>query len=189
MYRLFVSIEIPDGVKSSLARLCCDVPGARWVDPEQIHLTIRFIGEVDGHVYRDVLGALDGVHADPFPLTVRGVGHFPPRGEPRVLWAGLDKSPGLATLHGRIESVLTRVGLEPERRKFAPHITLAKLRNSPARAVASFIATHGLFRSEPFLVDEFFLMRSTLGAKQALHTTEATYSLRDGRGFDLEEVP
>src|SRR4051795_9052565 len=98
MYRLFVSIELPDDVKSSLARLAGDVPGARWLEPDEMHLTVRFIGEVDGVVFDDILAALDDVRVPSFTLGLRGVGHFPPRGEPRVLWAGLERSPELTTL-------------------------------------------------------------------------------------------
>src|SRR6476619_3088161 len=98
MYRLFVSIELPEDVKASLARIGHDVPGGRWLEPDEMHLTVRFIGEVDGVVFDDVLAALEEVRLQPFTLGLRGVGHFPPRGEPRVLWAGLERSPELAAL-------------------------------------------------------------------------------------------
>ena len=180
MYRLFVSVEISDAVKQSLARLANDVPGARWLEPEEIHLTVRFIGEVDGLVFDDLLAALDEVRLAPFTLALRGVGYFPPRGEPRVLWAGLERSDALRALHDKVESVVVRAGVEPERRKFAPHVTLARLRNAPARAVGGFIAMNGLFRSEPFDVREFHLYSSSLSAKRAVHRVEASYPLDGG---------
>lgn len=180
MYRLFVSVQVPEAVKQSLARLATDVPGARWLEPDEIHLTVRFLGEVDGLVFDDVLAALDEVRQAPFTLALRGVGHFPPRGEPRVLWAGLDRSDALRSLHDKVETVLVRAGVEPERRKFAPHVTLARLRGTPARAVGSFIAFNGLFRSEPFTVREFHLYSSSLSAKRAVHRVEATYPLDGG---------
>ena len=160
MYRLFVSIELPDDVKHSLARLSGDVPGARWLEADEMHLTVRFIGEVDGLVYDDVLAALDEVCAAPFELALRGVGHFPPRGEPRILWAGLDRSDALRVLHDRVESALVRAGVEADHRKFSPHVTLARLKGTPARAVGSFLAMNGLFRTEAFPVREFHLFSS-----------------------------
>jgi 2'-5' RNA ligase len=181
MYRLFVSIELPDDVKHALARLSGDVPGARWLEHDEMHLTVRFIGEVDGLVYDDVLAALDDVRVAPFELALRGVGHFPPRGEPRILWAGLERSDALRVLHDRIESALVRAGVEAEHRKFSPHVTLARLRNTPSRAVGSFIAMNGLFRTDPFAVREFHLFSSSLGAKRAVHRCEASYALDGGK--------
>jgi len=180
MYRLFVSVELPDGIKQSLGRICDDVPGARWLEADEMHLTVRFIGEVDGVVFDDVVHALDDVRLPPFELALRGVGHFPPRGEPRVLWAGLERSAELKTLHDKVESAVVRAGVEPERRKFSPHVTLARLKGTPERAVGGFIALNGLYRSEPFAVDEFHLYSSRLSAKRAVHRAEASYAL-DGR--------
>jgi 2'-5' RNA ligase len=163
-----------------LARLANDVPGARWLEPDELHMTVRFIGEVDGLAFDDVLAALDDVRLAPFALALCGVGHFPPRGEPRVLWAGLERSDALRSLHDRVESVLVRAGVEPERRKFAPHVSLARLRGTPSRAVGGFIAMNGLYRSEPFDVREFHLYSSSLSAKRAVHRVEATYLLGGG---------
>jgi RNA 2',3'-cyclic 3'-phosphodiesterase len=178
--RLFVSLELPEDVKEALGALCNDVPGARWVEPDQIHLTLRFIGEVDGLGFQDVADALASVRAAPFVLSIRGVGHFPPRGEPRVLWAGVEKSEPLVLLHDRIESALVRAGLEPERRKFAPHVSLARLRATPTRAVGSFLARNALFRTVPVPVDEFHLVSSRLTPKHAIHRNEGTYLLEGG---------
>lgn len=179
MYRLFVSVDIPEDVKENLSRICADVPGARWLEPDEIHLTVRFIGEVDGLVFRDIQDALAQVRLAPFTLTLRGVGRFPPRGEPRVLWAGLERSAELKRLHDRVESALVRVGVEPERRKFSPHVTIARLKETPGRAVSSFLAQHGLFCAGPFWVREFHLTSSRLSAKRALYRSEATYPLVD----------
>jgi len=180
MVRLFVSIELPAVVKQRLELLCCDVPGARWVDPEQIHLTLRFIGEVDELVFRDVEAALDEVRAPSFEMALKGVGHFPPRGEPRVLWVGVEKSAALVQLHDRVERALVRAGVEPERRRFSPHVTLARLNHTPARVVGSYLAMNGLLRCEPFAVREFHLYSSALSAKRAVHCCEASYALREG---------
>lgn len=177
MIRLFVGIELPDTVRERLGWICCDVPGARWVEPGQMHLTLRFIGEVDEIVFDDVDARLAEVRAARFPLAVRGVGHFPPRGVPRLLWAGLERSEPLVALQRRVEAAVVRAGVEPEARRFAPHVTLARLDGTPQRAVGSFLATHGLLRCDPFEVDAIHLFSSVLGRKRALHRRESSYPL------------
>lgn len=179
MIRLFVSLELPEEVRSRLQLLCCDVPGARWADPEQLHLTVRFIGEVEGHVFDEIRDGLSSVRSDPFDLTLRGVGHFPPRGQPRVLWAGIQRSEALGLLHRRVDSVLARAGLPPDKRKFSPHITLARLRGAPSRAVGSFLSQNGMFQTEAIRIDRFWLYSSQLSHKQAVHRPEAEYPLGD----------
>jgi 2'-5' RNA ligase len=140
-------------------------------------LTLRFIGEVEGHVSDEIHDVLGQIEAPCFSLELRGVGHFPPRGEPRALWVGIEKNERLMLLHNRIESALVRIGLPSERRRFAPHVTVARLKGSPVRAVASFLARNGLFRIDPILVDAFHLYSSKLTAKHAVHRCEATYAL------------
>lgn len=179
MIRLFVCLELPGDVRARLEALCCDVPGARWVDPDQIHLTVRFIGEVEGHVFEEIRDGLGGVRVPAFEMGLRGVGHFPPRGQPRVLWAGIEPSEELQLLHHRVDSALTKAGLPGERRKFSPHVTLARLKGAPTRAVGSFLAAHGLFRAGPLPVDRFWLYSSQLSRKRAVHRPEAEYPLGD----------
>lgn len=177
MPRLFVAIDLPPETRHSLAGLCFGIPGARWVDPEQIHLTLRFIGDVDGAVFHDIRDGLAGIQAHHFQLRLRGVGHFPPRKEPRVLWAGIEPSDPLILLRKKIESTLTGLGLPAEARKFSPHITLARLNRSPVHKVGQFLAGNNLFSTEPFTVQEFFLYSSFLRANGAIHTIEADYPL------------
>lgn len=178
MIRLFVAIELPEAVRDRLGRACCDVPGARWTEPGQMHLTLRFVGEVDELVFRDVEAALDEVRADPFELELKGVGHFPPRGEPRVLWAGLGRSEPLVALQKRVEAAVERGGVPRDGRRFSPHVTLARLSDTPERAVGSWLAMNGLLRSDPFEVRDFHLFSSRLGGKRAVHRVEASYPLR-----------
>jgi len=175
--RLFIAIDLPENVKEQVARLCRGLPGARWVKPEQLHLTLRFIGEVDGGMFRDLQEGLDDVRSESFTLQLDGVGFFPPRGKPRVLWVGLRQCGDLLQIRSRIESRLVALGLEPEGRKFSPHITLARLKNTPAARVGRFLENHNLFLSAPFLVDEFFLYSSRLGRNRAIHRIEAGYPL------------
>jgi len=187
MYRLFVAIDLPAEVKERLRALCGGLPGARWVDGEQLHLTLRFIGEVDGGVRDEIAGGLAEVQAAAFPLALQGVGHFPPRGQPRVVWVGVERSPPLIHLHGRVESALAAAGMERDGRKFSPHITLARLTATPATRVGRYLEEFGLFRTEPFPVDEFTLYSSTLTRHGAVHTPVATYPLRESTS-DREEA-
>lgn len=176
MTRLFVAIELPEEIKKRLQVLCHGLPGARWSNADQQHLTLRFIGEVDGAVARDVKEALVRIGGVPFSLQLDGVGCFPPRGKPQILWVGVAAGPELFQLQKKIESVLVReVGLLPEKRKYAPHITLARLRNTPPHRVGRFMEEYGLFFSQPFTVTYFSLYSSFLGRKKAIHTVEENY--------------
>ncbi|MDB5081170.1 MAG: 2-5 ligase [Chloroflexi bacterium] len=179
MYRLFVAIELPEWVKAELSGLSFGLPGAHWVPDDQLHLTLRFIGEVDRFQFEEIARALSEVQIDPFDLALEGVGTFPPRGKPNVLWVGIEKSEPLLQLHRRVEKALVQVGVEPEKRKFSPHITLARLKDAPLNRLGEFLMGHSLFKVEPFEIEEFHLFSSQLTSKGAIHTLEATYSLLD----------
>jgi 2'-5' RNA ligase len=173
--RLFVAIDLPEAVKDQLATMCCGLPGARWVAPDQLHLTLRFIGEADGGVFTDICEGLSAVQGKSFFMQLDGVGFFPPRGRPRVVWAGVKKSNSLQQLRHRIDSRLAVLGLESEGRKFFPHITLARLKNTPSVKVGRFLENHGLFLSSSFDVRSFHLYSSVLGRKGAIHRREASF--------------
>lgn len=178
MYRLFVAIDFPDEIRGQLADLCLGLPGARWVPEEQLHLTLRFIGEVDGDVFRNIREALRAVRVEPFSLTLRGLGCFPPRGRPKVLWVGVDRSEPLVQLRNRVESTLVRLGLESEGRKFSPHITLARFREDVhLHRLGNYLAGNNLFATPPVTVAAFALYSSFLTGKGAIHQLEATYPL------------
>jgi len=180
MPRLFIAIDPPVPVRDALMRLCHGVPGAKWVAPEQLHLTLRFIGEVDNGLFDDIADALGEVAAPAFTLALDGVGHFPPRGAPRVLWAGVADGDPVRRLHGRIETRLQRLGLAPDRRNFAPHVTLARLKQAPLIKVRDYLALNAGFATEAFPVDEFHLYSSRLGSAGAAHRVEASYPLSAG---------
>ena len=177
MHRLFVALDFPERIKERLSSICCGLPGARWVTPEHMHLTIRFIGEVDSSVFRDVREALADVRCSPFSLRLEGVGFFPPRGKPRVVWVGIEKSDQLLQLRNRVETVLVKTGLEPEGRKYAPHVTLARLNNSPSSKVADFLSRSSFFRTDEFRNTAFMLYSSVLNSKGAKHYIEEVYQL------------
>ena len=177
MYRLFVAIDLPDPVKQNLTEVSYGLPGAKWLDPSQLHVVLKFIGEVDGAVFRDVLDALATVHMEPFEITLKGMGYFPPRGEPRLLWAGIEDGERLKQLRNKVESTLVRAGMESEKRKFAPHVGLAKVRETPPGRLATYLGQNALFRLPPFDVREFCLFSSFLSSEMAIHQIEAVYPL------------
>ncbi len=173
MLRLFVGIALPPELKLRLSLLCSGVPGARWVDPGNYHLTLRFIGEVDEAQAGDIDEALAKIQAPRFAVALAGVGHF---GD-RMLWVGVDKSPPLVHLRDKVESALVRLGLEPETRRYAPHVTLARLRSVGEVKLRSFIAEHALFRAAPFAVEQFSLVASYLTKSGAIYEDQADYPL------------
>jgi 2'-5' RNA ligase len=175
--RLFVAIDLSEEIKKELGVLACGVPGARWVPSDQLHLTLRFIGEVDGVVASRVRDALETIRAQPFSLRLREFGCFPPRKEPRVLWIGVEPKDPLIALRNRIETALIRNGLDPEGRKYSPHITIARLEGTPLTRLTNFMAGNNLYTSPTFPVESFQLYSSKLTAKGAIHKQEATYPL------------
>ncbi len=134
MHRLFIAIDFPDETREALANLCFGVPAAKWVSKDQLHLTLRFVGDADDDLFSQIQEALYDVNASQFSLTLKGVGYFPPHRKPNVLWVGIEPSEELARLRDSIEALLEELGLQPEERKYHPHLTLARLlAGSPAR--------------------------------------------------------
>lgn len=177
MTRLFVAIDLPGEIKKDLYSICYGVPGAKWVPEEQLHLTLRFIGEVDGGVFTDIKDALEDIRLDAFAMKLKGLGYFPPRKKPRVLWVGVEPKDSVTVLRNRVESRLVKLGLEPEQRKFSPHITIARLKDTPVSKVTRFLEGNGLFATDTFPVSEFHLYSSVLTPKGAIHQLEVSYGL------------
>lgn len=175
--RLFVAIDLPDEVKRSVADICRGVTGVRWLPSDQLHLTLRFIGEADDAVNAAIRRGLAGITSPPFPLSLQGVGCFPSPRRPRVLWVGLSGGEPLKRLQQKVEAAVVTAGIPAEERPFSPHITLARLREHREGDVASFLAQHASFHCEPFTVDAFHLYSSILTAKGAIHRREASYPL------------
>ena len=176
MIRLFTAIAIPEQIRVRLSLMQGGVPGARWSPLENLHLTLRFIGEVDHVTARDIDSMLAGMRMNAFDLTLKGVGEFGGR-EPRALWAGVQPSEPLARLASKIETALHRMGIEGEARKYTPHITLAYLKDAPLQKVSEFLASHSLFDSGPFHVSSFGLYSSHPSSKGSQYTLEASYAL------------
>jgi RNA 2',3'-cyclic 3'-phosphodiesterase len=173
MLRLFVGIGLPPELKLRLLLLCAGVPGARWVDGGNLHLTVRFIGEVDEGAAADIDEALQRIRAPRFALALAGVGHF----GTRMLWAGVERNPALHHLYDKVESAIVRLGFEPEGRRYAPHVTLARLKGVAEPRLQSFLAEHALFRAAPFPVAHFSLIASYLTKSGAIYEDQADYPL------------
>ncbi|MBX6745387.1 MAG: RNA 2',3'-cyclic phosphodiesterase [Acetobacteraceae bacterium] len=177
MIRLFVALALPAELRAQLAMLSGGIPGAKWVPPENYHLTLRFIGEVESWRAQEVDHALAAIRARPFELSLRGVGTFEKGGRISALWVGVEKTESLAFLQGKVETALQRIGLEPERRRFAPHVTLARTDRAAPEKLVTWVQAHNLFRAPPVLVESFTLYSSRLGKEQAVYVPEVEYEL------------
>ena len=175
--KVFVALGLPELLAQQLALMGGGIPGARWEPAQKLHLTLRYIGDAEGSLLDDIDTALARVRADPFRLALAGVGHFPPRGKPRSVWAGVQAPTDVSTLHDKIDRALQAVGLDPDHRKFAPHVTLARLKNSPEHKVAEFLAHHGLFSAPAFSVDAFALYSTIRGPAGSKYRVEKRYPL------------
>jgi len=178
MPRLFSAIEIPRSIAERLTLLRTRITGARWIDPENYHLTIRFIGDVDGATARDFTDALSGVELPPFALRLNGLGSFGGH-KPRAIFAGIAHSEGLDALRRANERAAREAGLPPEGRNFKPHVTLARLRNARAGAVAAYLEHQGGIAVEPFTVSRFVLFSSRNSVGGGPYVVEAAYPLED----------
>ncbi len=176
MIRLFVGLRPPAAIRAQLLGLMGGIPGARWQDDDQLHITLRFIGDVDERAAEDAALALSSVHWPPLELALDGVGAFDKRGRINAVWAGVRPKEPLAALHRKIDQALVRAGQPPEHRAYLPHITLARM-NSPVELVERFVEAHGGFASAPFTLDHFFLFESSLGHEGARYDAVARYPL------------
>jgi 2'-5' RNA ligase len=176
MPRIFTGLEIPTEIGQTLSLLRGGLPGARWIDPESYHLTLRFIGDVDFIVAREVASMLDQVKRPSFELRFDGLSSFGGR-KPRAVVAAVAPSQALLDLQAEHERLLRRIGLEPEGRKYIPHVTLARLRASSSRQVADYLAGRGLFRSPSFDVDRFVLFSSRASVGGGPYVVEAAFPL------------
>ena len=176
MHRLFAAIRPPDHIRDLLLDAMDDSADFRWQDDEQLHLTLRFVGEVDRHVAADLSDALSRIRAAPFSLRVNKIGSFDHRAS-GAIWAGVEPKEPVAALAAKIERVCQQVGLEPERRAFHPHITLARWKGRRTRELADFLDRRRDLASEPFEVREFILFESQLSRHGAHYEEIAAYPL------------
>lgn len=193
MIRLFVAIELPEHVRINLAALAGGIPGARWIEAQNMHLTLRFIGDIEEGLAHDIDLSLEAIEAPPFELRLEGIGYFGSARAARLVHVGVRRSNALNFLHDKIESAMVRAGLPPDERKFLPHVTLARLKDAPASRVADFVADHNLFRAGPIAVDHFTLFSSFHGRTGPIYRPERIYLLGnpllsdDGPGLGEED--
>ncbi len=159
MPRLFTGLEIPETIAFNLSFMQGGIPGARWIDADHFHLTLRFIGDIGEGMAREVSDALDHADAKPFSLALKGVGFFGGN-KPHSLYVGVEDGGELRRLQALHERLCQVLGLPAEGRKFMPHVTLARLKSPNLRALQHFVELHNLYRSQPFVVDRFVLFNS-----------------------------
>lgn len=184
MPRLFVALEVPRNAAMSLSLLRGGLPGARWMDVENFHITLRFIGDIDGRTADEVVDRLDRIERPEFQLALSGLGSFGSK-KPHSVFAGVAQAPEMYALQGEIERICQRLGLPADPRKFTPHVTLARLRNARTEDVAHYLSGRGNFHTAPFTVNRFVLMSSKESVGGGPYLTEEVFPLYEtGGGWD-----
>ena len=177
MPRLFTGLELPEHVATELALMRGGLSGARWIDAENYHITLRFIGDVDLSVARDIFSVLETIRRPAFAVTLGGLNAFG-GGKPRAIVATAKPSQPLLDLQAEQERLFRRIGIEAETRKFVPHVTLARLRQASPVAVADYLSMRGWLASRTFEVDHFTLFSSRDSIGGGPYVTEAVYPLQ-----------
>lgn len=172
MHRLFVAIRPPADIRAGLLGLMNGIAGARWQDDDQLHLTLRFVGEVDRHQANDLADALAAIRFAPFELTLSSVGCFDRKGHVHTIWAGAQPHDPLIQLHQKVDRACVRAGLPPDDRSYFPHVTLARFGRTSG-SMETFMTRHASLKSAPFTVEDFALFESHLGqAGSTYHMVE-----------------
>ncbi|MDX2290349.1 MAG: RNA 2',3'-cyclic phosphodiesterase [Hyphomicrobiaceae bacterium] len=179
MPRLFTGLEIPEDIRDQLSDLSMPLPGAWWIDSDELHVTLRFAGDVDNPTADDFVRALDAINEEAFVARLAGLGTFGAK-DPRSIWVGVEAGPALARLAKANERAARAAGLPPETRAFKAHVTIARLRNSPPQAIARMLARRSGYRSEPFLVTNFALFSSKPVTGGGPYIVEETFPLTGG---------
>lgn len=180
MPRLFTALEIPRNAAMSLSLLRGGLPGARWIDVENYHITLRFIGDVDGRTADEIVDRLDRIDRPEFQLRLEGIGSFGSK-KPHSVWAGVSQTPDMYALQGEIERICQRIGLQPDPRKFTPHVTLARLKSSRVDDVVHYLSGRGNFYTQPFTVGRFVLLSSRESVGGGPYLTEEIFPLHEPR--------
>jgi len=178
MPRLFTALEIPRNAAMRLSLLRGGLPGARWIDVENYHITLRFIGDVDGRTADEVVDRLDRIDRPEFQIRLDGIGAFGSK-KPHSVWAGVSPSPEMYALQAEIERICQRIGLPPDPRKFTPHVTLARLKSSRVDDVVHYLAGRGNFQTSAFTVPRFVLLSSRESVGGGPYLTEEIFPLHE----------
>lgn len=176
MPRLFIAIDLPEDLRGNICGLRRNLPGVRWTEKDQIHLTLRFIGDADEENFRRISEGLYSVRFNPFSIEMNSSGFFPSVRRPSVFWLGCAANPELSRLKNDMDEVLELNGLPRETRGFAPHVTIARLKDIDQKETAKLEGIYNGFMPRTFRVDEFILYSSVLTAKGAIHAKERIYS-------------
>mgnify|MGYP006270311539 CR=1 FL=1 len=175
--RLFVGIGVPEALAARLSVFQSGLPGARWVAPESMHVTLRFIGEVQRDAAEDIDEMLAQISAPGFDIHLQGIGTFGQGTKAHSVWVGIQPTEPLSFLQQKVESAIVRSGQPAEGRKFTPHITLARFNHADAKRLQSFIEGNSLFRAGPWTIDTFTLFESRMGKGGSVYTPLADYEL------------
>ncbi|HWV59530.1 MAG TPA: RNA 2',3'-cyclic phosphodiesterase [Sphingopyxis sp.] len=186
-HRLFVALRPPRPVRDILLAAMHGISGARWQSDEQLHLTLRFIGEVDRHRAEDIAAALGAIYAPAVTARIAGVDLFERQGRPHMLWAGVEPHAPLGALHRKVDQLLARVGVAPETRAFVPHVTLARL-NRASGPVAPFLALNSDLASPPFEFGHVTLYESEMGHGGSRYHPVARYPLGENSATSAEAI-
>lgn len=178
MPRLFTALEIPRNAAMSLSLLRGGLPGARWIDVENYHITLRFIGDIDGRTADEVVNRLDRIDRPEFEVNLTGIGSFGSK-KPHSIWAGVSASAEMNALQSEIERMCQRLGLPPDPRKFTPHVTLARLRHSRLDDVVHYLSGRGDFRTSSFNIGRFVLMSSKESVGGGPYIVEEAFPLQE----------
>ena len=176
MPRLFTGLEIPEDIGHSLSSLRGGLPGARWIDPENYHVTLRFIGDIDGVAANEVASMLLRIKRRPFEVKLQGLASFGGK-KPRAVVASVAPCRPLMELQAELERMMQRVGLDPEGRKFTPHVTLARLRDASNQDVADYLSVRGYFPTRVFTASRFVLFSSRASTGGGPYIAENSYAL------------
>jgi len=177
MLRLFVGIDLPPETKLALSAIALGLPGVKWVDPGNYHVTLRFIGEVDEGAAADIDAELATIRARRFALRIAGVDLFGSEDRPRILYAGVERVPALVELRDKVGAALGRAGVPPEGRLFTPHVTLANIRAGRLADLGHYLETHNLLRLPEIAVDRFQLVQSYLTRAGSIYEAASEYPL------------
>jgi RNA 2',3'-cyclic 3'-phosphodiesterase len=182
--RLFVALALPENIRWQLRLLCGGLPtrngnGSRWVPPENFHITLRFLGEVDGRDAHYVDAALAGIRAPRFSVRLKGVDAFTSGQRVKAVYAGVEKQPALQHLHDKVESAVVRAGLAPAGQKYTPHVTLTRPKDPPMAKLQQYLVEHSLFKTEPFEITHFTLFSSEMGSEHSVYTAQRSYALTE----------
>ncbi|WP_374762925.1 RNA 2',3'-cyclic phosphodiesterase [Yunchengibacter salinarum] len=185
MQRLFVGLELSDPVRQALLAPRAGVEGARWQRDDQLHLTLAFIGMVDSHAHAEIVGELSRIPVAPFEMRLTGVGFFGKPGQPKALWAGVSDDGGLTRLHEKVCRALDRAGAPYEKRKFKPHVTLARFRRGAGARIGNWLNANEQLASPVETVQHFTLFSSTLTDEGSVYHTQARFGRAPG--LDAED--